>query len=245
MWACRPTRFGEGAAGIGSLFGRPYRPPLRRGSGLVRRAGCPHPAKLGPGITELAIIATLSGRIYNPPLQTHAVPVSAVGAHYICARDHHGLRAARPGHGGMWACRPTEFDGSAAGIGSLFGRPYRPPLRRGSGLVRRAGCPHPAKLGPGITELAIIATLSGRIYNPPLQTHAVPVSAVGAHYICARDHHGLRAARPGHGGMWACRPTAFGGARQEPRVRPCAGCEPPVNFLFRPFTRWVKWSKID
>ena len=29
MWACRPTRFDEGAAKIGSLFGRIYNPPLR------------------------------------------------------------------------------------------------------------------------------------------------------------------------------------------------------------------------
>ena len=200
MWACRPTRFGEGAAGIGSLFGRPYRPPLRRGSGLVRRAGCPHPAKLGQ---------------HRTIWQEHS------------AKDFASYESYK--RAGILYVFPPFI---TARMGQKIGR--RPQTQ----LCGDA-------LGPGITELAIIATLSGRIYNPPLQTHAVPVSAVGAHYICARDHRGLRAARPGHGGMWACRPTAFGGARQEPRVRPCAGCEPPVNFLFRPFTRWVKWSKID
>ena len=87
-------------------------------------------------------------------------------------RDHHGLRSTQPGHGGMRACRPTRFVGGAAGTAGLFGRPYRPPLRRGLDLVRRAGCPHPVKAG-------------------------------------CRNHHGLRSTRPGHGGMWACRPTRF------------------------------------
>ena len=80
-----------------------------------------------------------------------------------------GARSTEPGHGGMWACRPTAFGGGAAGIEGLFGRPYRPPLRtrlrasrrgglyarpcrtggfRGVGILdRRAGCPHPAKAG--------------------------------------------------------------------------------------------------
>ena len=62
-------------------------------------------------------------------------------------RDHHGLRSTQPGHGGMRACRPTRFVGGAAGTAGLFGRPYRPPLRRGLDPVRRAGCPHPAKAG--------------------------------------------------------------------------------------------------
>ena len=62
-------------------------------------------------------------------------------------RDHHGLRSTQPGHGGMRACRPTRFVGGAAGTAGLFGRPYRPPLRRGLDLVRRAGCPHPVKAG--------------------------------------------------------------------------------------------------
>ena len=42
-----PAAFGAGAAKIASLPGRPYRPPLRRAINLVRRAGCPHPAKPG------------------------------------------------------------------------------------------------------------------------------------------------------------------------------------------------------
>ena len=133
-------------------YGRPYRPPLRRVFYLVRRAGCPHPAKPG-------------------------------------CRNHQGPRSSRPGHGGMWACRPTRFSGGMARIGGVFGRiynpplhartavsrcrgafymrpdctagppqaceetelpygrPYRPPLRRVFYLVRRAGCPHPAKPG--------------------------------------------------------------------------------------------------
>ena len=50
-----------------------------------------------------------------------------------------GLRATRPGHGGMWACRPTRFGESAVKIPSLSGRPYRPPLHPRLRSFRRGG----------------------------------------------------------------------------------------------------------
>ena len=83
-------------------YGRPYRPPLRRVFYLVRRAGCPHPAKPG-------------------------------------CRNHQGPRSSRPGHGGMWACRPTRFGGGAAGTAGLFGRIYNPPLHVRTAVSRCRG----------------------------------------------------------------------------------------------------------
>ena len=203
MWACRPTRLGGGAAGIAALL----------------------------------------GRIFNPPLQTHLPPLLTVGAHFICARtaprNHQGPRSSRPGHGGMWACRPTRLGGGAAGIAALLGRIFNPPLQThlpppltvGAHFICARTAPRnhqgprssrpghggmwacrPTRLGGGA---AGIAALLGRIFNPPLQTHLPPPLTVGAHFICARtaprNHRGPRSSRPGHGGMWACRPTRLGG----------------------------------
>ena len=183
-----------------------------------------------PGGMGAAGIGGIIGRIYNPLLQTHAPPLLAVGAHFICARtaspvcrrlagNHScptgghkgrpydvpstrsvgrgahtppnqarhqrnpppvpswgrlaaartvplqppGPQSTRPGHGGMWACRPTRF---------------------GERAMEIAGLP-------------------GRIYNPPLQTHAPPLPVVGAHCICARAALPVCRGLAGNGGMGA------------------------------------------
>ena len=54
-------------------------------------------------------------------------------------RDHQGPRSSRPGHGGMWACRPTRFSGGMARIGSVFGRIYNPPLHARTALFHCRG----------------------------------------------------------------------------------------------------------
>ena len=59
----------------------------------------PKPSRFTAGTTRLAVIAALSGRIYNPPLQTYPLPFSIVGAHCICAR------AAPPGSTGPQSWR--------------------------------------------------------------------------------------------------------------------------------------------
>ena len=50
-----------------------------------------------------------------------------------------GSWSTEPGHGGMWACRPTAFGGGAVKIASLSGRPYRPPLQTRLRASRRGG----------------------------------------------------------------------------------------------------------
>ena len=193
MWACRPTRFGGGASGSAGLPGRPYRPPLRRAVGPVRRAGCPHPAKAGR-------------RNHQASNQRRPAVDPLVGAAFMAARaappELPGLRSTEPGQGGMWACRPTRFGGGASGSAGLPGRPYRPPLRRAVGPVRRAGCPHPAKAGR-------------RNHQASNQRRPAVDPLVGAAFMAARaappELPGLRSTEPGQGGMWACRPTRFGG----------------------------------
>ena len=65
------------------------------------------------------------GYIIRP--YTHALPFPVVGAGFTPARaappGPPGSRSTQPGHGGMWACRPTKFGGGAAEIAGLFGRP--------------------------------------------------------------------------------------------------------------------------
>ena len=82
------------------------------------------------------------------PLKYH-YPLSRRGALYMPfypgRRNHQGMVHSAAGPGGMWACRPTAVAEDAVGNTPLSGRPYRPPLRRTFGLVRRAGCPHPAE----------------------------------------------------------------------------------------------------
>ena len=166
-----------------------------------------------PGGMGAAGIGGIIGRIYNPPLQTHAPPLLAVGAHFICART------ASP------VCRRLAGNHSCP-TGGHKGRPYDIPSTRSVGRgahtppnlaaiiascrrsSRRGGYqppeppplqppgPHSSQPGHGgmwacrptrFGERAMeIAGLPGRIYNPPLQTHAPPLPVVGAHCICAR-----------------------------------------------------------
>ena len=106
-----------------------------------------------------------------------------------------GLRSSRPGHGGMWACRPTRFGGGPAGIATIFGRLLAAPTTHHrpdpctTAPVRRAGCPHPAKPGrrnyqafglqrsAGVRQEA--GTFSGGYIIRPYM-HAPPFPVVGA-----------------------------------------------------------------
>ena len=95
------------------------------------------------------------GGLNGRPCRTTGIVVGAMGGAPLAwsvGRGAHtppnrAWRLTGPGHGGMRACRPTRSGGGAVEIAGLSGRPYRPPLRRTIGLVRRAGCPHPAKPG--------------------------------------------------------------------------------------------------
>ena len=112
--------------------GRPYRPPLRQAAGLVRRAGCPHPAYAG---------------CRNRGACGHRDPAMAACGHAALRgpagvwRESGAFRAAdsRPyampsawsvGRGAhtppMQAAGTT---GPAVGIAGQFGRIYNPPLQ--------------------------------------------------------------------------------------------------------------------
>ena len=138
----------------------------------------------------MARIGGVFGRIYNPPLHARTAVSRCRGALYM-----------RPDctAGPPQACEETELP---------YGRPYRPPLRSVFYLVRRAGCPHPAK--PGRRDHRVFdccgpvmaacghaalqgsagawresgAFSGGYIIRPYM--HALPFPAVGAHFICAR-----------------------------------------------------------
>ena len=106
--------------------------------------GAHTPPNQAAGITGPAVgIAGQFGRIYNPPLQAYPLPFSVVGAACMAARTAPagppGLRAWQPAPGGMWACRPTAFDGGAAGIGGLFGRLIAAPTGAPAAVSRRRG----------------------------------------------------------------------------------------------------------
>ena len=73
---------------------------------------------------------------------------------------------------------PTAFGGDAVGIGGLFGRPYRPPLRRTVDSVRRAGCPHPA--GPGRRDCRACGHRSSRRSSRRGGLHARPCRTAGS-----------------------------------------------------------------
>ena len=117
-----PTVLDEGSAGRAGLLGRICNPPLRRYSA---------------GFSQRPL-----------PITDVSTPVPIVGAAYMAARaalpGSLGLRLPHPGHGGMWACRPTALDGGAAGKAGLFGRICNPPLRRCGALFVGAD----AHIGP-------------------------------------------------------------------------------------------------
>ena len=76
-----------------------------------------------------------------------------------------------------------------------------PPIR----FVGR-GAHTPPNQAAGIAGLASIAAAAGPLVGAGfMPARAAPPGATGP-----------RSSRPGHGGMWACRPTAFGEVRQKP-----------------------------
>ena len=83
------------------------RPPLRHAIDLVRRAGCPHPAK--PGRLGRKSRARSGGYKIRPYRPAFGFLVGAAG---MAARTAPpalaGRRSSQPGHGGLWACRPTD-----------------------------------------------------------------------------------------------------------------------------------------
>ena len=152
-----PYAFGESTVGIAGLLGRPYRPPLRRAFDPVRRAGCPHPAKPGPQSSQRAAGPLVGAAFYGRPDRTAAANRPPVNV----------TRSWR--HEGM---PPYAFGESTVGIADLLGRPYRPPLRRAFDLVRRAGCPHPAKPGPQSSQRAAGPLVGAAFYGRPDRTAA-------------------------------------------------------------------------
>ena len=128
-------------------------PPIR----FVGR-GAHTPPNQAAGIAGLASIAAAAGPLVGAGfMPARAAPPGATGP-----------RSSRPGHGGMWACRPTRFRGGCGG--------KRNPVRAD---IKSA----PTAFGG---DAAGIEGLFGRIYNPPLQTYLLPFPVVGAHFICAR-----------------------------------------------------------
>ena len=128
----RPSRT-AGITGLAVTASRPWRhvsmPPYGVGRGCSRK-GRPAGADMQSAPTDVSS------------------PLPVVGAAYMAARaalpESLGLRLPHPGHGGMWACRPTALDGGAAGKAGLFGRICNPPLRRYGALFVGAD----AHIGP-------------------------------------------------------------------------------------------------
>ena len=86
--------------------------------------------------------------------------------------------------------------------GGHTGRPYGAPSIR---FVGR-GAHTPPDQAAGIAGLAGIAAAADPLVGAGfMPARAAPPGATGP-----------RSSRPGHGGMWACRPTAFGEVRQKP-----------------------------
>ena len=227
-------------------------------------AGCPHPAKP-------------HRRDQQARNQRRPAADPLVGAAFMAARaappELAGFRSRHPGHGGMWACRPTVLGGSAAEIPSHLGRLSAAPT---PATWRRAGCPtghagwyRPAIHAPrpssasrggewppgrtaGIGGLSVQAprpwgwgmppswadaakppggavrrafppqggVTPRRIAGPtgPQFTHPGPSPRRGGLYgrpCRTAGIGGLSVRMPGHGGMWACRPTVLGGSTAE------------------------------
>ena len=191
----------------------------------------PSPRQTGlpglPGLrsTHPAAISSRRGGLYGCPGRTAGIS----GLSVIAARPwrHVGMPpydvrrrcGAKRGLLGRLIAAPTAFGGDAAGSAGLLGRPYRPPLRGAFDLVRRAGCPHPAK--PGCRDCRAC------------RQRILPLfPAVGVACMAARtalpELVGFRSSRPSYGGMGACRPTASGGGAAEN-----AGCS--GGYAIRPY----------
>ena len=117
---------------------RPAQRPVPGDPALPRRHPPSRVAQLHPQsrghLRELYHLRLLGGVTPNGRPRAARFPYYAkpaidpfVGAGFMPARaappEPPGLRSSRPGHGGMWACRPTGFDGGAAGNATLSGRP--------------------------------------------------------------------------------------------------------------------------
>ena len=234
----------------GGHIGRPY--DVRRGCGGNRG---PVRAAIQAAPTDAPPIRFVGRGAHTPPNQAAGIAGLAsiaaaagplVGAGFMPARaappGATGPRSSRPGHGGMWACRPTRFRGGVrwetqSCPGGYKIRPYG--LRRGCGgnrgLVRAAiqaaptdappirfvgrGAHTPPNQAAGIAGLASIAAAAGPLVGAGfMPARAAPPGATGP-----------RSSRPGHGGMWACRPTRFrGGVRWE--TQSCPG-----GYKIRPY----------
>ena len=113
MWACRPTRFDEGAAENAGFSGgysiRPY--GCTSAGSRCRGALYMRPGRTA-GIVGLAVHRTRSWRHVGMP---------PYGVRRGCG--------AKRGLLGRLIAAPTAVDGGAVGIMGLLGRPYRPPLR--------------------------------------------------------------------------------------------------------------------
>ena len=111
--------------GTGGHKGRPYGVSSTRFVGRGAHTPPNQAALRGSAGVRWESRACSGGHKGRPYMHTPPFPV--VGAHFICARtalpELTGLRSSGPGHGGMWACRPTRLGGGAVGNGGLRGRP--------------------------------------------------------------------------------------------------------------------------
>ncbi len=164
-------------------------PPARRWSGSCTGAS-----------TAAGISKRRRPSLRRSSAESCVLPVYRTGKRVLGCLNENGTRArrckaARPG---ILSIRP----GNASGIGGLFGRPYRPPLRCAFGLVRRAGCPHPAKPGPPSTQPAA-GPLVGAASSRPCRTsgttmarnHRDPVMAAYGHAALRRSTRARRESR--------------------------------------------------
>ena len=199
----------------GGHTGRPYGCT----ADSVRRAGCPHPAE--PGRRDCRASKYRSSRRSSRRGGLHARPCRTAGSNrpsVIAARSwrHVGMPPYEVPRGVRWETQSCP--------GGYKIRPYG--VRRGCGgnrgLVRAAiqaaptdappirfvgrGAHTPPNQAAGIAGLASIAAAAGPLVGAGfMPARAAPPGATGP-----------RSSRPGHGGMWACRPTAFGEVRQKP-----------------------------
>ena len=106
----------------GGLYGRPDRTPTTTrapGHRGPATAACGHAALRGSTRVRRKLGACSGGHKGRPYAARSTWSVGR-GAH--TPPEPPGPRSSRPGHGGMGACRPTAFGGSAAKIGGLSGR---------------------------------------------------------------------------------------------------------------------------
>ena len=155
------------AVGIAGQFGRIYNPPLQAyplpfsvvGAACMAARTAPagppglrawqpapggmwacRPTALAGGAVGIAGLARAD--IQSAPTDAFAAVSRRRGALYMrpcrtAGFTRPAIIAPRPG--GMWACRPTAFDGGTAGIGGLFGRLIAAPTGAPAAVSRRRG----------------------------------------------------------------------------------------------------------